>query len=175
MARSPWTSSIQCNCETLNWCQYTSAKHVLTQKFEVTSGACSPVDCLLPASRCHVDFGYICASSKDFGQTKTGNNVFTSYDGHNKLFFHWLWLHSIKSHVNNHKKVRSICDGSTHGGHVFVTGATYAPTPQHVDFSTHLVLSALWAFVYCILVLQMCSWRLMDFHSNTSCTITLSF
>jgi hypothetical protein len=48
--------------------------------------------------------------------------------------FFWVWLYSIKPHNNDRKKVRGICDRSTHGGKTMVHGATYALTPQHIDF-----------------------------------------
>jgi hypothetical protein len=41
--------------------------------------------------------------------------------------FFWAWLYSIKPHKNDRKKVRGVCDGSTHGGKTMVHGATYAP------------------------------------------------
>ena len=54
---------------------------IIAQK--LPPSACLQVDCLLMESCFHLDFGFICSSSKDFGQTKTGNCVVTSYDGHN--------------------------------------------------------------------------------------------
>jgi hypothetical protein len=37
---------------------------------------------LLPATHFHLDFGFICDSSAEFG-VSTGNSVVTSYDGNN--------------------------------------------------------------------------------------------
>jgi hypothetical protein len=43
-------------------------------------GPISDTALLLPGTRFHLDFGFICTSSADFGVT-TGNLVVTSYDG----------------------------------------------------------------------------------------------
>jgi hypothetical protein len=56
--------------------------------------------------------------------------------------FFWVWLHSIKPHENDRKKVRGICDGSTCGGKTMVHGATCAPTPQQIDVHLQIALSA---------------------------------
>jgi hypothetical protein len=48
--------------------------------------------------------------------------------------FLWVWLYSITPHEHNRKKVRGVCDGSTHGGQTMVHGATYDPTPHQIDF-----------------------------------------
>jgi hypothetical protein len=56
--------------------------------------------------------------------------------------FYWVWLYSIKPHENNRKKVRGVCDGSTRGGKTMIHGATYAPTPQQIDFRLQLDLDA---------------------------------
>jgi hypothetical protein len=56
--------------------------------------------------------------------------------------FYWVWLYFIKPHENNHKKVRGVCDGSTCGGKIMTNGATYAPTPQKIDFCLQIALSA---------------------------------
>jgi hypothetical protein len=53
----------------------------------------------------------------------------------------WVWLYSIKPHENNRKKVRGVCDGSTRGGQTMIHGATYAPTPQHIDFRIQIALA----------------------------------
>jgi hypothetical protein len=60
----------------------------------------------------------------------------------NASVFYWVWLYSIKPHENNHKKVRGVCDGSTRGGKTMIHGATYAPTPQQIDFRLQLALAA---------------------------------
>jgi hypothetical protein len=57
--------------------------------------------------------------------------------------FLWVWLYSIKPHNNDRKKVRGVCDGSTCGGKTMDHGATYAPTPQHIDFRLQNALAAL--------------------------------
>jgi hypothetical protein len=56
--------------------------------------------------------------------------------------FYWVWLYSIKPHENNHKKVRGVCDGSTHGVKTMINGATYAPMPQKIDFRMQIALAA---------------------------------
>jgi hypothetical protein len=55
--------------------------------------------------------------------------------------FFWVWLYSIKPHENNRKKVRGVCDGSTRGGQTLIHGATYAPTPQQIDFRIQIALA----------------------------------
>ena len=55
--------------------------------------------------------------------------------------FFWVWLYSIKPHKNNRKKVQGVCDGSTRGGNTMVHGATYAPTPQQIDFRLQIALA----------------------------------
>jgi hypothetical protein len=60
----------------------------------------------------------------------------------NASVFYWVWLYSIKPHENNRKKVRGTCDGSTRGGKTMIHGATYAPTPQQIDFSLQIALAA---------------------------------
>jgi hypothetical protein len=55
--------------------------------------------------------------------------------------FFWVWLYSIKPHENNRKKVRGVCDGSTRGGQTMIHGATYAPTPQQIDFRIQIALA----------------------------------
>jgi hypothetical protein len=60
----------------------------------------------------------------------------------NASVFYWVWLYSIKPHENNRKKVRGVCDGSTRGGKTMIHGATYAPTPQQIDFRLQLALAA---------------------------------
>jgi hypothetical protein len=55
----------------------------------------------------------------------------------------WVWLYSFKPHKNNRKKVRGVCNVSTHGGKTMVHGATYAPTPQQIYFCLHIALSVL--------------------------------
>jgi hypothetical protein len=57
--------------------------------------------------------------------------------------FFWVWLYLIKPHENDHEKVRGVCDGSTRGGKPMVHGATYAPTPRHIDFRLQIALSTL--------------------------------
>jgi hypothetical protein len=49
-------------------------------------------------------------------------------------------LYSIKTHENNRKKVRGVCEGSTRGGKTMIHGATYAPTPQQIDFRLQIAL-----------------------------------
>jgi hypothetical protein len=56
--------------------------------------------------------------------------------------FFWVWLYSIKPHENDRKKVRGVFDGSNRCGKTMVHGATYAPTPQQIDFSVQIALSA---------------------------------
>jgi hypothetical protein len=56
--------------------------------------------------------------------------------------FYWVWLYSIKPHENNRKKVRGVCDSSTLGGKAMFHGATYAPTPQQIDFRLQIALYA---------------------------------
>jgi hypothetical protein len=48
--------------------------------------------------------------------------------------FYWVWLYSIKPHENNRKKGRGVCHVSTPGGKTMIHGATYAPTPQQIEF-----------------------------------------
>jgi hypothetical protein len=62
---------------------------------------------------------------------------------HDAAIFHWIWVYSIKKHEDNRKKIRGVCDGSTSGGHVVVTGNTYAPTPQKIDFRLQIALTAI--------------------------------
>jgi hypothetical protein len=57
------------------------------------------------------------------------------------LIFFWVWLYSIKPHENNHNKVRGVCEGSTCGGQTMIHGATYAPTPQQIDFRIEIALA----------------------------------
>jgi hypothetical protein len=57
--------------------------------------------------------------------------------------FFCVWLYSIKPHENDCKKVRGVCDGSTHGGQKMVHGVTYAPTLQQIDICLQIDLSAL--------------------------------
>jgi hypothetical protein len=52
----------------------------------------------------------------------------------------WVWLYSTKPHENDRNKVRGVCDGSYRGGKTMVHGATYAPTPQHIDFRLQIAL-----------------------------------
>jgi hypothetical protein len=56
-------------------------------------GANSDMDPLLPGTRFHLDFGFIRASSADFGVSEV-NHVFTSYDGNNI----YLLIVCAKSH-----------------------------------------------------------------------------
>jgi len=58
--------------------------------------------------------------------------------------FFWVWIYTIKIHEDNRKKVRGVCDGSTRGGQAQVTGNTYAPTPQQVDFRLQCALATTW-------------------------------
>jgi hypothetical protein len=58
------------------------------------------------------------------------------------LVFYWVWFYSIKPHQNNRKKVRGVCDGSTHGGKTMIHGATYAPMPQKIYFRLQISLAA---------------------------------
>jgi hypothetical protein len=52
----------------------------------------------------------------------------------------WVLLYSIKPHKKIRKKVRGACDGSIRGGNTMIHGATYAPTPQQIDFRLQIVL-----------------------------------
>jgi hypothetical protein len=68
---------------------------------------------------------------------QTGHVWSTMYSA---IFF-WAWLYYIKPHKNNRKKVHGIYDGSTHGGHTMVHGATCAPTPQQIDVCLQVALA----------------------------------
>jgi hypothetical protein len=57
--------------------------------------------------------------------------------------FYWVCMYSIEPHQNNRKKVGGVCDGSTLGGKTMIHGATYAPTPQQIDFRLQIALSAI--------------------------------
>jgi hypothetical protein len=50
-------------------------------------------------------------------------------------------LYSIKPHENNRNKARGVCDGSSRGGQKMIHGATYAPTPQLIDFCIQIVIA----------------------------------
>jgi hypothetical protein len=50
-------------------------------------------------------------------------------------------LYSIKPHKKNRKKLRGVCDGSTRGGKTMIHGATYAPTPQQINFSIRIYIA----------------------------------
>jgi hypothetical protein len=56
--------------------------------------------------------------------------------------FYWVWIYSIKTHENDRKKARAVCDGSTRGSLSVIHGQTFAPTPDMVDFRLQLALSA---------------------------------
>jgi hypothetical protein len=57
------------------------------------------------------------------------------------LIFFWVWFYSIKPHENNRKKVRVVCDCSTRGGKIMIHGATYAPTPQQIEFRIQISIA----------------------------------
>jgi hypothetical protein len=52
-----------------------------------------------------------------------------------------VWIYSIKPHDKNRKKVQGFCDGSTCGGQTMVHSATYAPTPQQIEFRIQMALA----------------------------------
>jgi hypothetical protein len=56
--------------------------------------------------------------------------------------FYFVWLHYVKPHENDRKKVRGVCDGSSRGG-AQVLGHTFAPTPDMIDFRMQVALSAI--------------------------------
>jgi hypothetical protein len=58
--------------------------------------------------------------------------------------FYWVWVYIIKTHENNRKKARAVCDGSTRGQASVVHGYTYAPTPDMMDFRLQVALAAIW-------------------------------
>jgi hypothetical protein len=64
--------------------------------------------------------------------------------------FYGVWLYSIKPHENNRKKVRGVCDGSTCGGKTMIHGATYAPTPQQMDFRLQIAPVATLGMYKCL-------------------------
>jgi hypothetical protein len=79
-------------------------------------GANSNMDPLLPGTRFHLDFGFIHASSADFG-VSAGNRVVPSYDGNNtylrtmcaKSRHTWIFCQASKSLFKNH----NICMGDS--------------------------------------------------------------
>jgi hypothetical protein len=64
--------------------------------------------------------------------------------------FFCVWLYSIKPQENDRKKVRGVCDGSTHGGQTMVHDATYAPTQEQLDVRLQITMTTL---------LAMCIWH----------------
>jgi hypothetical protein len=69
-------SKLTAGLQPINYCQACKGGKIK----RALMGPTSDTDSLLPGTRLYVDFGFICASSADFGTTP-GNRVVTSYDG----------------------------------------------------------------------------------------------